>query len=498
MKKFTKILLGASLLSVLFAGCANGGLIANDTLDSPDIKAKVTENGVILLKWDEVKDASFYSVYSKAPGQQDWASVSGKTTDNWYVTKVNKTDAEYEFKVVASSMEKMNLLSSESEVTVETPEAWVDTAAFAASDIKLTLVPNTLNKYELTFPVDAGFNYTAMLVKDTVAAETNAADLFVQTASYENNWTETRYYSSSTGNDLSYDEYENLGNRVRSAMTTFTTEISAETDFMTYVNNNATDVSTAMDDLELGDNRGIYSVISAAFNDTDKVNYYKGLVDDYVDLYTEYTSYASYTQNHNDSGTNGLNRGWINQANGYAFTEELDDDDNVVAPVFSDNVVVGDDGAEYRVVVKMAPINSEVAKTKYILSSATIKFDSTGIVSAPEDCAVTAKNATTKVLTFTANKYKGTEMAASNYRIYQLLTTTTKNSDLVYTGTTKVLTALGSPAKDTDLVTTRLNYVQYKLEASVKEPPASGIESYTYEFFVAYTNQNGNVSWYKF
>ena len=61
MKKFTKIMLGASLLSVLFAGCSNS-LVANDTLDSPDIKAKVTENGVILLKWDEVKDASFYSV----------------------------------------------------------------------------------------------------------------------------------------------------------------------------------------------------------------------------------------------------------------------------------------------------------------------------------------------------------------------------------------------------------------------------------------------------
>ena len=89
-------------------------------------------------------------------------------------------------------------------------------------------------------------------------------------------------------------------------------------------------------------------------------------------------------------------------------------------------------------------------------------------------------------------------MAASNYRIYQLLTTTTKNSDLVYTGTTKALTLLGSPAKDTDLVTTRLGYVQYKLEASVKEAPASGIESYSYDFFVAYTDVNGNVSWYKF
>ncbi|MBP3743778.1 MAG: hypothetical protein J6J00_12410 [Treponema sp.] len=497
MKKFTKIMLGASLLSVLFAGCSNS-LVANDTLDSPDIKAKVTENGVILLKWDEVKDASFYSVYSKAPGQQDWASVSGQTTDNWYVTTTNKTDVEYEFKVVASS-EKSNLLSSESEVTVETPEAWVDTAAFAASDIKLTLVPNTLNKYELSFPVDAGFNYTAKLVKDTVAADVDAADLFVDNLKNSHDWYEDRYISSKNGDDISESEYNALVSTAEGLLNTVRSDLINDAEFSSYCStNNITenDVQNAFDDLRNnGNSTTVYGYITNGINDSTNAANYMLDLDAYISARNTYISYRHYELYH---PADTLDRGWINYASGFTFIEELDDDDNVVAPVFSNNVVAYDDGAEYRVVIQMSPRNTEVAKTKYILSSATIKFDSTGIVSAPEDCAVTAKNATTKVLTFTAAKYNGTEMAASNYRIYQLLTTTTKNSDLVYTGTTKVLTALGSPAKDTDLVTTRLNYVQYKLEASVKEAPASGIESYTYEFFVAYTDQNGDVSWYEF
>ena len=60
MKKITKLLLGASLLSMLFAGCANGSLIANDTLDTPELTATVTENGVIVIKWDDVKDADSF------------------------------------------------------------------------------------------------------------------------------------------------------------------------------------------------------------------------------------------------------------------------------------------------------------------------------------------------------------------------------------------------------------------------------------------------------
>ena len=496
MKKFTKIMLGASLLSVLFAGCANGGLIANDTLDSPDIKAKVTENGVILLKWDEVKDASFYSVYSKAPGQQDWASVSGQTTNNWYVTTTNKTDVEYEFKVVASS-DKSNLLSSESEITVETPEAWVDTAAFAASDIKLTLVPNTLNKYELSFPVDAGFNYTAKLVKDTVAADVDAADLFVDNLANSSGWTEY-YYKNSSGDEISESEYSALVAVADTALSTLEADLLANSDIEAYnTTNGYSDMNNALSSLSTQNpsTGAIYSFINSNVTDTTEKNELLAEVDAYISAYNAYDSYSRYSRWH-DPDT--LDRGWINYASGYAFTEELDDDDNVVAPVFSDNVVVGDDGAEYRVVVKMAPINSEVAKTKYILSSATIKFDATGVSNSPWSLTKTNKNATTKVLTFCANKYKGTEMPASNFRIYQVLTTVTRNSDLVYTGETKTLTALGSPAKDSDVVTTTLGYVQYKLEATVKENPASGIESYYYDFYVAYTDQNGDVSWYEF
>ena len=65
MKKITKLLLAASLFTALFASCSNGSLIANDTLDSPDLTATATENGVIVIKWDDVKDADSYNLYIK-------------------------------------------------------------------------------------------------------------------------------------------------------------------------------------------------------------------------------------------------------------------------------------------------------------------------------------------------------------------------------------------------------------------------------------------------
>ena len=420
MKKSLKAWLGASLLAALLIGCSNGGYVANDVLDKADLNALVTESGVAVISWQPVKDATNYKLYVMEPGTEDWKPIyENRTNNNWmYNTitysngdvvtlepndqfykrrvvayNVNKLDKEYTFKLVAISDYKSNLLSSEVEVSVDTPEAWVDTAAPSADSLELNLVANTLNKYTFACPVDNGFTYTWKIVKTTAGASENAKDLFYSTEDFNGEIVEG--WTNSSGD-------------------------------------------------------------------------------------TEFSVGA-----------------WLNDRWGEDYIPVLDDDDNVLPMEFA-TFVLPDNDVEYRVVLKMNPVNEKVATPKYILSSKSIKFDSTGIVSAPEDCAVTTKNATTKVLTFTADKYKGTEMAASNYRIYQLLTTTTKNSDLVYTGTTKALTLLGSPAKDTDLVTTRLGYVQYKLEASVKEAPASGIESYSYDFFVAYTDVNGNVSWYKF
>ena len=426
MKKSLKALLGASLLAALLIGCSNGGYVANDVLDKADLNALVTESGVAVISWQPVKDATNYKLYVMEPGTEDWNPIYENRVDNKWMYKtssngevtyepndqfykrrvvahnVNKLDKEYKFKLVAISDYKENLLSSETEVSVDTPEAWVDTAAPSADSLELNLVANTRNKYTFACPVDNGFTYTWKIVKATAGASENAKDLFYSSGEYQDN--------------SGRHEYDN-------------------------------------------------GVVQSWWNDNGSDDYSVGA--------------------------------WLNDRWGEDYIPVLDDDDNVLPMEFG-TFVIPDKDVEYRVVIKMNPVNEKVATPKYVLSSKSIKFDSTGIVSAPSNCAVTTKNATTKVLTFTADKYKGTEMAASNYRIYQLLTTTTKNSDLVYTGTTKVLTALGSPAKDTDLVTTRLNYVQYKLEASVKEAPASGIESYTYEFFVAYTDQNGDVSWYEF
>ena len=214
MKKLSKVVLAASMFAALFAGCSNG-LVANDTLDKADVEGYATEDGVIILEWDDVKDADVgYTIYVKTPFTERYSivedgystEISTETDGNGgSVTTINnnffriggiqrfvysgavEADADYEFKIVAHTS-KPNLLDSESEITVTTPEALKDTSVCAAGDIKLTLKAGTLNMYEVSMPVSAGYNYRIVSTTDIVSDAKDAYALNAPKDDDSNDW----------------------------------------------------------------------------------------------------------------------------------------------------------------------------------------------------------------------------------------------------------------------------------------------------------------------
>lgn len=173
MKKFLVVAAAAALA---LTSCSTS-FSANDTLDTPNLKAVATENGVIVVTWDAVKDAGSYSLLVKNPGTEEFnvaksawyndrevtsfATYAGRNVFTW---NYDNPEEEYEFKLVTTS-NKSNLLASETTVSVTTPaKEDIKDTEFDASKLTVSLVPNTKNNYELYMPVNAGYNYTFKFV----------------------------------------------------------------------------------------------------------------------------------------------------------------------------------------------------------------------------------------------------------------------------------------------------------------------------------------------
>ncbi len=503
MKKLTKLLLAASLFTAFFASCSNGSLIANDTLDKPDLTATATENGVIVLKWDDVKDAdpTGYYLYMKAPGTEDFTRLAAGATSPYSYPYIDPkyADSEYTFKLVATpDTGKKNLLASETEVSVDTPEAWVDTAAPSADSIKVSLVPNTLNNYTLSFPVDAGFTYSAKLVEATAAATEDAKDLF--DGKYSSTQREQIYVKTSTSVTKSVEEWrQDVSNPYWNAQYELNTlvnnlyragkiDLSNENSAL-YAAYNAYSCPASVDVIN-----DLKTELSTVLTTTETVTFVNAAA-----ATTEYEKWSStevsYTVQKDYSSIS------LVASDGAKYITELDDDDNVVSPIVSNTLVAEYSGVEYRVVIKATPKNSQVATTKYVLSSATFKFDATGIVYAPSSnnrtvSAIEVNNVaseTKRVLKFYADKYNGTEIAGTNYRIYQVLTTYTQDSEGVDLGSTTTVAKLGTASKDADYDTTDKDNVRYEYEFVINAP--SKTEAYNYTWFVVTTSQNGDALW---
>lgn len=176
MKKM--MLAVVAMTALVFASCRNG-MVANDSLSSPDVVTTVTDNGVIVLSWENVMDASSYDVTVKMPGTEEYqkvAVVTGNAGRNIAVfDKADKLDTKYEFKVFANSTTKFNLTASVTEVSVTTPEEW-KTLAIDAAALKLVKVPGTANQFYADFPVDAGYDYSLR----TTTANVEAAVAFAK------------------------------------------------------------------------------------------------------------------------------------------------------------------------------------------------------------------------------------------------------------------------------------------------------------------------------
>lgn len=209
MKKLTKVVLAASMLAALFAGCSNGSLIANDRIDAVDADGYATENGVIILEWEPVLDAGGYTVYVKVPGAEKYANANGAlaaTTGlvRYVYPEASEKDSDYEFKIVTNASNKENLLDAETTITVTTPEEFVDTAVFDGSKIAFTKVPNTFNRFDISFPVNAGFSYQYAITTDLIS---NSADLFILADGTNGNVYNGCDYIAVTKENADGDEY---------------------------------------------------------------------------------------------------------------------------------------------------------------------------------------------------------------------------------------------------------------------------------------------------
>lgn len=191
MKKIAKLLLASSMLAALVLACNNGsGLVAHDELDAPDVEAYATASGVIVLEWDAVKDATGYSIVVKRPGQEyftdtvGYISASGKFGVNRFVWEYDQADAEYEFRIVATTGASL-MLSSATEVSVTTPdeEDIADGLAEIALNVSLEKVKGEANKYKVTYPVDLGYDYKGYLVRKYENPGIDAETLFAKVES---------------------------------------------------------------------------------------------------------------------------------------------------------------------------------------------------------------------------------------------------------------------------------------------------------------------------
>lgn len=174
MKKIAKLLLASSMLAALVLACNNGsGLVAHDELDAPDVEAYATASGVIVLEWDAVKDAKSYTVTVKNPGQEyftaaptELSSVAVTAGVYRYVYSYDQADAEYEFRVVASTDASL-MLAGVTEVSVTTPdeEDIEDGLAEIALNVTLEKEEGSANRYKVIHPVDLGYKYSGGFIK---------------------------------------------------------------------------------------------------------------------------------------------------------------------------------------------------------------------------------------------------------------------------------------------------------------------------------------------
>lgn len=216
MKKIAKLLLASSMLAALVLACNNGsGLVAHDELDAPDVEAYATASGVIVLEWDAVKDATGYGVSVKKPGQEYFVDtvegvVSSRFGVNRLVYKYDQADAEYEFRVVATTGASL-MLSGVTEVSVTTPdeEDIADGLAEIALNVSLEKVKGEANKYKVTYPVDLGYDYKGYFVSKYENPGIDAATLFAKVES-----------EAATGAQENYTFYDSFSSRGSDAFTT--------------------------------------------------------------------------------------------------------------------------------------------------------------------------------------------------------------------------------------------------------------------------------------
>lgn len=386
MKKL--LVAAAALAALVLASCSNPVAKANDQLDAPDVTAVATENGVVVLSWEKVKDAVSYEVFVKNPGTEAYDSVDTISADYGNtvvrVVPVYELDKEYSFKVCAKHavQNSYNLLdSSFSEVSVTTPEEWKDTAV-DASKITINLVKNTLNKYAVSVPVDAGFKYTVKAVNATG----NAKVIF------------------------------NNSNKIAT--------VNVASDVM-----GATKVAKTI-----------------------------------------------------------------------TVTNAEGDEEDAIAPAYMGDATISIDNATsydagknvYYVVVKAEPLNSQVATTKYVVSTASAAFNPAAInVKTNDDVAVTQTGAEKARLTFTAPKIQGVDVDASKFVVYRsetskIRTTLQDTSEVV---TTTSYAPVAGLKKDATLSNSKSTV--YVLDDTIKA--YDQVKAYLYNYVVVAENDYGAV-----
>lgn len=157
------------------------------------------------------------------------------------------------------------------------------------------------------------------------------------------------------------------------------------------------------------------------------------------------------------------------------------------------------DNENYYVVVKAEPVNKEnVQTTKYVVSTASAKYDWNESTIAPKNISATQIAADKVRVKFSADYVNKAPVAADKFTVYYNLTQNvgtelkpvTEKAQLV-----KVDGTIVAADNYDEVETSQKNSQNYYIDVTVNNFDKTGVKAYKYDFFVVASNADGDDSW---
>lgn len=157
------------------------------------------------------------------------------------------------------------------------------------------------------------------------------------------------------------------------------------------------------------------------------------------------------------------------------------------------------DNENYYVVVKAEPVNKDSGQTtKYVVSTASAKYDWNESTIAPKNISATQIAADKVRVKFSADYVNKAPVAADKFTVYYNLTQNvgtelkpvTEKAQLV-----KVDGTIVAADNYDEVETSQKNSQNYYIDVTVNKFDTTGVKAYNYDFFVVASNADGDDSW---